>query len=50
MSNEVYRQVSIEKKIDHKLMINNITFSMLDYPSTYDYDKIDNGVSKSTVL
>ena len=31
-------------------MRNTITCSMLESTSTFDYDKIDNGVSKSTVL
>ena len=31
-------------------MINAIIWSMLDSLSTYDYDEIDNGVSKSTGL
>ena len=32
--------------IDQKLMINSITCSMLEFPSTSDYYEIDNGVSK----
>ena len=31
---------------DKKLMINAIICSMLEYPSTSDYDQTDNGVSK----
>ena len=31
-------------------MENIITYSMLDYPFTYDGDGMDKGVSKSTVL
>ena len=31
-------------------MINVITYSILDSPSTYDYDYIENVVYKSTVL
>ena len=38
------------KKIDPKLTIKAITCSMLESPSTSDYDEIENGVSKSTVL
>ena len=34
------------KKIDYKLMINNITCSMLESTSTYDYGDMYNGVSK----
>ena len=50
MSNEVSRQVSIEKNYYHKLMINATTCSILESPSTYDYDEMYNGVYKSTVL
>ena len=50
MSNEVSRQVRIETNLDKKLMINEITCSMLDSPSTSDYDETENGVYKSTVL
>ena len=46
MSNEVSRQVSIEKKVDHKLMINAVTCSILESPYTYYYDYMYNGVSK----
>ena len=40
MSNEVFILVSIEKDTDKKFMINAINCSMLDYPSTSDYDEI----------
>ena len=31
-------------------MINTINYSMLESPYTSDYDEMDNGVSKSTLL
>ena len=40
----------LKQNFDKKLMINVITSSMLDYPSTSDYYEMENGVSKSTVL
>ena len=40
----------LEQKFDQKLMINMITCSMLEYPYTYDYDDMENGVYKSTFL
>ena len=40
----------LKQNFNHKLMINVITCSMLESPSTSDYDDMDNGVSKSTVL
>ena len=46
MSNEVSRQVSIEKYFDKKLRINVITSSMLESPCTSDYNDTDNGISK----
>ena len=47
MSNEFLRQVSIEKDVDKKLMINENTCSRLESPSTYDDDETDNSVYKS---
>ena len=40
----------LKQDFDKKLMIHAITSSMLDSPSTFNYDDMDNGVSKSTVL
>ena len=40
----------LEKKIDQKLMMTAITCSMLESPSTSNYDEMDNGISKSIVL
>ena len=40
----------LKQKLDHKLMINKITFSMLGSPYTSDYDYMDSGVYKSTLL
>ena len=40
----------LKHHFDKKLMINEITCSILDSPSTSDYDDMENGVSKSTVL
>ena len=42
MSNEVFRQVSIEKDVDEKLMIIVINCSMLESPFTSDYDDMYN--------
>ena len=39
-----------KQDFDQKLMINTIYFSILDSPSTSDYDEMENGVSKSTFL
>ena len=39
-----------KQKFDQKSMINMITCSMLESPPTSDYDEMENGVSKSTVL
>ena len=36
----------LKRDFDHKLTINKITCSMLEYTSTYDYDEMDTGVSK----
>ena len=43
----IYKLV-LKQDFDNKLMINEITFSMLGYPSTSHYDDIYNGVYKST--
>ena len=40
----------LKQKFDHKLMINEINFSMLESTSTSDYEEMDNDVSKSKVL
>ena len=45
-----FLEKSLLKQIDHKLMINTITCSMLESPYTYYYDDVDNGVSKSILL
>ena len=50
MSNEVSRQVSIEKNFDQKSLINEITCSVLEYLFTSDYNDIYNGVTKPIVL
>ena len=50
MSNEVFRQVSIEKDVDKKFIINSITCSTLESPSTSDGYDMDNSVYKSTYL
>ena len=38
------------KNFDQKLMMNAITSSMLEFPSTSDYDEVENPVSKSNVF
>ena len=40
----------LKQDVDKKLIINAITCSMLEYPSTSDYYEMENCVSKSTVL
>ena len=40
----------LKQNFDLQLIINMITCSMLQYPSTSDYDDMENGVSKSTLL
>ena len=40
----------LKQDFGKKLLINAITCSMFESPSTSDYDDMDNGVSKSTVL
>ena len=40
----------LKQDVDNKLMINDITCSMLEYPSTSDDDDMENGVFKPTVL
>ena len=50
MSNEVSIQASFETKIWSEIMINVFTCSILDSPSTYHYDDMDNGIYKSIVL
>ena len=40
----------LKQKFDHKLMINAMNSSMMESTTTYDYDYIDNGVHKSTLL
>ena len=42
-------KLALKQVVDNKLMINDINFSTLDSPSTSNDDKVDNGVSKSTV-
>ena len=39
-----------KQDVDNKLMINAGTFSMLESPQTYDYDEMENSVSKSNCL
>ena len=43
-------KIVLTQKNHRKLMINVMTCSMLESPSTSDNDEKDNGVSKSTVL
>ena len=50
MSNEVSKKVFIEENVDEKLMITEITCSMLESPFTFDYDEMNIWVSKSTHL
>ena len=38
------------KNFNQKLMMNEITSSMLNFPSTSDYDEVENPVSKSNVF
>ena len=45
----LYKVVS-KQDVDYEVIINVITFLLLEYTSISDYDKMDNGVSKSTVL
>ena len=40
----------LKQNLDNKLMISEITWSMLEYPSTSDYDDMVDVVSKSTLL
>ena len=40
----------LKQNFGQKLMINAITCSMLESPSTSGYDEIENGVSKLTLL
>ena len=40
----------LKQDVDKKLMINEINFSMFDSPYTSNNDKVDNGVSRSSVL
>ena len=49
MSNEVYRQVSIET-FDQKFMINAMTCSMLESTPTSDYYDMEDDIYKSIVL
>ena len=46
MSKGVNRQVIIETNFDHKIIINSITFSMLDSTYTSGYADMDNDVYK----
>ena len=50
MSNEIFRQVSIETRHWLKLMINSVNCSMLESTSAYDNVETNNGVSVSTCL
>ena len=50
MSNEVSIQVSIETKLLSEINDKCDFWSMLESPSTSDYDDMDNNVYKSTVL
>ena len=51
MSNEVsLDKLVLKQDVDKKLIINAIACSMLESPSTSDYDDIENSVYKSTVL
>ena len=38
----------LKQDFDKKLIINKIDYSILESPSTSDYDDTENGVSKST--
>ena len=40
----------LKQNVDHKLMINMITCSMLEFSSTYDYNEMENDVFVSTLL
>ena len=40
----------LKQDVDKKLMINVITCSILECPSTFDDDETNSGVYKSTVL
>ena len=40
----------LKKEFYKKIIINGITCSMLESPYTSDYDDMDNGISKLTVL
>ena len=40
----------LKQEFDKKLIINDITCLMLESPPSSDYDDMDSGVSKSTVL
>ena len=40
----------LNENFDKKIMINAIICSMLEAPSTSDYDEMDNVVTKSTIL
>ena len=43
-------QSVLKQNFDKKSMINSINCLILESPSTSDYDDMENGVSKSTVL
>ena len=40
----------LKQDVDNKLILNVITSSILESPSTSDYGEMDNGVLKSTCL
>ena len=43
-------KLALKQYVDNKLMTNAINFSILDHPYNFDYNEMENGVSKSKVL